>query len=276
MSSLAPQRPDGFFDDWEIASAQTRIDLIRSRLDSHIAYCRTAVPFFHERLDGFDPTAGAALQNVPQMGANDLRTHLPPAGDALLGPDRLAITMFQSGGTTGMPKSAPFSHQELEALTFANARGFHAVGLKTEDRVANMFAVGSLYMTFVHINRMLQEFGCTNFPFASNTPPDFVDTVVDVFNINCFTGIASIVLDCLRAIGDKRELRVEKVFYGGEHIYDADVEELMTRFGVRTVAAPGYGTVESWYIGYQCAECPRGVFHAHDDQTYIEIVDEEG
>ncbi|MEL6543513.1 MAG: CoF synthetase, partial [Myxococcota bacterium] len=29
-------------------------------------------------------------------------------------------------------------------------------------------------------------------------------------------------------------------------------------------------------IGYQCAECPRGVFHAHDDQTYIEIVDEEG
>ncbi|MBF0548279.1 MAG: hypothetical protein HQM08_27835, partial [Candidatus Riflebacteria bacterium] len=52
-------------------------------------------------------------------------------------------------------------------------------------------------------------------------------------------------------------------------------EELRDKFGVKVIAAPGYGTVDTWYIGYQCLDCPPGVFHAHDDQTYIEIVDEE-
>jgi phenylacetate-coenzyme A ligase PaaK-like adenylate-forming protein len=33
--------------------------------------------------------------------------------------------------------------------------------------------------------------------------------------------------------------------------------------------------VETWYIGYQCLECPTGVFHCHDDQCYAEIIDEE-
>ena len=44
--------------------------------------------------------------------------------------------------------------------------------------------------------------------------------------------------------------------------------------GAEIIAAPGYGTVDTWYLGYQCSECPTGVFHAHDDQVYLEVVDE--
>jgi phenylacetate-coenzyme A ligase PaaK-like adenylate-forming protein len=70
-------------------------------------------------------------------------------------------------------------------------------------------------------------------------------------------------------------VRVEKFFYGGEHLYEADKAELRERYGVRQVSSPCYGTVDTWYIGYQCAACPTGVFHAHDDQCFIEVWDEE-
>jgi phenylacetate-CoA ligase len=70
-------------------------------------------------------------------------------------------------------------------------------------------------------------------------------------------------------------IKIEKFYYGGERLYAADEDEVRSRFGTKVIRAPGYGTVDTWYIGYQCEHAPLGVFHAHDDQCYIEIVDED-
>ena len=132
-------------------------------------------------------------------------------------------------------------------------------------------------MTFVHINRALQQYGCMNFPFSNHTPPDFVHTVVKLFNINCLTGIASVVLNCLRHMSEAgtEEIEIEKIFYGGERLYENDKQEIREKFGTKIIASAGYGTVDSWYLGYQCLDCPTDVMHAHDDQAFIEIVDED-
>jgi len=165
----------------------------------------------------------------------------------------------------------------MEALYLPNARGYHAVGLSKSDRVANLFAVGQLYMGFLHVHRALEAFGCTNFPFSNHTPAEFVRSCARLFHINCITGVASVALNCLREMEKlgMRGVRIEKLYYSAEHLYDADKAELRERFGVRQVATHGYGTVDTWYLGYQCAACPTGVFHAHDDQVFLEVWDEE-
>ena len=66
-----------------------------------------------------------------------------------------------------------------------------------------------------------------------------------------------------------------KRFMAMEQDNKADKKEITSKFGTRLIAAPGYGTVDTWYLGYQCLECPTGVFHAHDDQVYLEVVNEE-
>lgn len=266
-----------FYDSWENASNTARAQVQRERLVDIVTFAKQSTRFYASRLNEFKKTEEHPLANVPILNSSDLREHLPPKGTGLVSSSTEDYTVFQSGGTTGFPKTTLFSHEELEALNALNARGFFAVGLKETDRVANMFAVGGLYMTFIHINRMLQQYGCMNFPFSNHTPADFVGTVTQLFNINCFTGIASVVLDCLRKIHESgvRDLKIEKVFYGGEHMYDADKLELRNKFGTEIIAAPGYGTVESWYIGYQCDKSPTGVFHAHDDQCYLEILNED-
>ncbi|MCC7441050.1 MAG: hypothetical protein IT285_05435, partial [Bdellovibrionales bacterium] len=265
------------FDSWEVESAQTRQDVIRARLGEYVDYARERVPYWAERLASYDPKAEHPLAALPPLTSDDLRPLLPPQGMGLLADPKAAITYFQSGGTTGMPKSALFGDAEIEALAQPNARGFYALGLRGDDRVGNQFAVGGLYMTFIHINRMLQQYGCANFPFANNTPVDFVHTVTKLFKLNVFTGITSVVLTTLRGLADMGldGINIQKVFYGGEHVYEADKEELRRKLGVELIAAPGYGTVDTWYIGYQCLKTPTGVFHAHDDQTYIEIVNED-
>lgn len=266
-----------FFDEWESQPESVRQKVIGERLAEYIGFARENVEFYRERLEGFEPGSPFPLARVPVLTANELREVLPPKSNGLVMGDGKFCTVFQSGGTTGFPKTTLFSHEELELLTPANARGFYALGLSKDDRVANMFAVGGLYMTFLHINRMLQEYGCMNFPFSNHTPSDFVHTVVKLFNVNAFAGITSVVLNCLRQMHSMgmEGIRIEKIFYGGEHIYETDKNELREKFGVNLIAAPGYGTVDTWYIGYQCLQTETGVFHAHDDQCFIEIVSED-
>lgn len=266
-----------FFDPWESQTERERKQVIQERLTQYIQFAKHNTDFYRKRLDSFDSHARHPLREVPVLTSQELREHLPPQGSSLLTKSVEAATVFQSGGTTGFPKTALFSHEEMDGLYLPNARGFHALGLTRQDRVGNLFAVGSLYMTFLHIHRMLEQYGCMNFPFSNHTSSDFVHTVVKLFKINCLTGITSVILGSLRKISEigLDGIQIEKIYYGGEHIYEADKRELREKFGVRQIAAPGYGTVDTWYLGYQCSECPTGIFHAHDDQSYLEIVDEE-
>ena len=276
-SLLDRKRRQGFYDPWESLPRERRREIIRENLDQYVRFARESVPWYRDRLAGYRPSEDHPMAEVPVLTAADLRELVPPLSNALVANQASGWTVFQSGGTTGMPKTALFSHDELERLTLPNARGFFACGLQAGDRVGNLFAVGGLYMTFLHINRMLQEYGCTNFPFSNHTPVDFVHTVVKLFGVNTLTGIASVVMNALRGMRAQglEGIRIEKIFYGGEHLYETDKREIQEAFGTTTILAPGYGTVDTWYIGYQCTGCPTGVFHAHDDEAYIEIWDEE-
>lgn len=276
MQALAiKQKTKTFHDAWESLPDEIRRHRQRQWLREYVAYAQK-LPFYRKRLRGYDAQGEHPLAQIPPLTANELRTLLPPASQELIADSSNGFNVFQSGGTTGNPKTTLFSHEELDGLHLPNSRGFYAVGLKNTDRVANLFAVGGLYMTFLHIHRTLEQYGCVNFPFSNHTAADFIHNISRLFKINCFTGISSIVLNCLRQMAKRglAGIKIEKVYYGGEHLYEADKEEIREKFGAEIIAAPGYGTVDTWYIGYQCLDCPTGVFHAHDDQCYIEIIDE--
>lgn len=278
MSLLNTRFSDKYYDSWEIISPEKRSFIVREKLCEYIDYAVREVSYYKKISGGFEAHSEYPLKSFPVMTSKRLRELLPPVSDTLMIKNSgSSVSVFQSGGTTGIPKTTLFSHEEMELLNLPNARGFFALGLDKSDRVANLFAVGGLYMTFVHINRMLQQYGCLSFPFSNQTPYDFVHSVIKLFNINVITGITSVVLSLMRRMYELGldGIKIEKVFYGGEHIYGSDRRELEQKFNVRLIAAPGYGTVDTWYIGYQCLECPPGIFHTHDDQCYIEIVNDE-
>lgn len=277
MCLFDDRHSDAYYDSWEIEPEESRNRIIRALLNQYVEFAKKKIPFYRDRVALFEPDSPHPLSRVPVLTSAQLRELLPPKSNELMAEETGNFSVFQSGGTTGMPKTTLFSHDELEMLNLPNARGFFALGLRKEDRVANLFAVGGLYMTFLHINRMLQQYGCMNFPFSNQTSYDFVHSVIRLFNVNVITGIASVVLDCIRKMHDLglKGISIEKIFYGGEHIYEADRREMKEMCGAGLIAAPGYGTVDTWYIGYQCIKCGPGEFHAHDDQCYIEIVEAE-
>lgn len=277
-SNLLEKRQGRFYHEFEEFSESRRQEVIRLQLGK-LLQIAVSVPFYKEMLSDvkIDLQDQYPLAKLPTLSSSDLRLHLPPENKNLMSKPNLGHTVFQSGGTTGAPKTSLFSFHEMELINECNARGFFAVGLNSNDRVANLWAVGGLYMTFIHMNRMLMEYGCMSFPFSNQTPVDFIREVAKSFKINCFTGITSVLLNCLREIHQKEPglLKIEKLFFGGEHIYESDRQEMKEKFGTEIIQAPGYGTVDSWYLGYQCLGLPNGVFHAFDDMAVIEIYDED-
>ncbi len=274
--SLYQSRTSGhFYDEWESLPEEIREKEKRQKLFSYLAHALNTSPFYKERLRLVSEASEFPLKDVPILESNDLREVLPPKSDLLVQKPNSGFTVFQSGGTTGVPKTTLFSTEELDGLDLPNARGFFATGMTDSDRVANLWASGALYMTFVHMNRILQQYGCMSFPFANHSPSDFIYEVTKAFQINCFTGVGSVMLNALREMTAFGDIKIEKIYYGGEHYYETDKKELHEKFGTKTILAPGYGTVDTWYLGYQCLFTDTGVFHTHDDQCYVEIVNED-
>ena len=259
-----------YFDSWESLSSAAKNEHIEKKIARIIALAMET-PFYQSRVSQNKPS----LSDFPILLSNDLRENLPPINNNLLTKNTNAYNVFQSGGTTGKPKTSLFTHAELEKINYANARGFYAVGLKPADSAINLWAVGSLYMTFVHIHRMLQNYGCVSFPFSNNSPDHFVLSIARNFKANCITGVGSSIMGLLKSIpeSERNNYHFNKFYYGGEHIYPADRQFLKNAFGIEQVFAPGYGTVDSWYLGYQCDQCPEAVLHSHDDQVFLEVLD---
>src|SRR5437016_3837940 len=128
MSLLDQKSRQGFFDPWESLPEEKRRILIKKNLDEYVEFAGQGLAFYRDRLAAYDPSAEMPLAGVKTLTSVDLRELVPPNGNTLVTGGSRDYTVFQSGGTTGLPKTTLFSHAELERLTLPNARGFFACG----------------------------------------------------------------------------------------------------------------------------------------------------
>ncbi|MBM3267813.1 MAG: phenylacetate--CoA ligase family protein [Candidatus Sericytochromatia bacterium] len=235
--------------------------------------------FWRPRLEaaGWEPglpaaEAPAVLARVEILTKEELTEHGPPLRtDMLSGPLREAF-VFRSGGTTGKPKFAVFANGEFRALVQPFIRTYRAAGLEDSDRVANLFAGGSLYASFVFVNRCLEELGVLNLPYMMSAPPELLAAQWDLFGLNTVLGFPTHLLQAVPAIGPGK---VEKLFYAGEHLYADDRRVLREKYGVRHIASAGYGAVDTGLMGFQCPRCQGAEHHLLDTHAILEIVDPE-
>ncbi|MEW6281033.1 MAG: AMP-binding protein, partial [Candidatus Eremiobacterota bacterium] len=238
-------------------------------------WARRRVPFYRGLPELESPER---LQQVACLTKDDVARHGPAGSMELLaGPLRRAV-VFQSGGTTGNPKYAAYSHRDYRRLCRTTGRTLWAPGLRSEDRCANMFAVGELYASFLTIHRGLEEVGAASFPFTFHAPQDQVYEALPRFRINTVMGLATqMVRLCDRVLQEGRpDIRIRKLFYAAEHLYPEDRQRLQEELQLEVIATAGYGAVDVGMIGYQCPSCPGSVHHVLGGSVVLEILDEAG
>ncbi len=261
-------------DAIEAADAEVLGALVDAKLRALCAAARAGSPFHRERLAGVNVAGRADLVRVPILTKDDWVAASPPRSDAALTQPLGGAYVFRSGGSTGEPKFSIYAAAEFAASMAYFRRTYVSAGLRPGDRVANLFAAGGLYASFVFVNRLLEELGCLNFPYTAAAPADVVADGAARFGIDTLLGFPSLLLQVAPALA-ARGVRIRKVFYAGEHLHAEDRAALIAQLGCEIVASAGYGAVDSGLMGYQCEAMTGGEHHVLADHAWLEVVHPE-
>ncbi|WP_085707569.1 aldehyde dehydrogenase family protein [Pseudomonas sp. B35(2017)] len=190
--------------------------------------------------------------------------------------DPAAQLYFRSGGSSGAPALAGFSHRDFRRHMRATADGLFAAGLEpARDRVMNLFFSGGLYGGFFSFAKALELLDVTHLPMGAPADDDYreiVDLIIRL-RVTVLVGMPStlhrLFLDGqerLRAYGG-----LEKVFTGGEHLSEPS-RALMRSCGVSLIRSAIYGSVDAGPLGHACHATGDGIFHLMSETQQLEIV----
>jgi phenylacetate-coenzyme A ligase PaaK-like adenylate-forming protein len=82
------------------------------------------------------------------------------------------------------------------------------------------------------------------------------------------------VLAAVAGLDDVGRARIQKVFFGGEHLQEDERAWLRDRLpNLSILASAGYGAVDTGIMAFQCPHSEGSDHHVHADHVWMEIVD---
>jgi len=182
--------------------------------------------------------------------------------------------IFASGGTTNRPKFLLYSVEEFDESKRIFGEGFRASGVNETDVVANYLKAGGLYTGFLAVNSGLEETGARIISLSCNQPVDQTIEYLKTFRPNVILGFPSGLIRLAEACERMNsDIVFEKVFYAGEYISKADIDNIIRVFKVKVFKSFGYAAVETGPIGYQCGHCNGTEHHVAEDWCRVDLND---
>ncbi|TKJ87347.1 AMP-dependent synthetase [Pseudomonas koreensis] len=185
--------------------------------------------------------------------------------------------VFKTGGTTSAGKLSVFTREEWQTLVrdFGSQLGHQ---LNPGDRVANLFFVGDLYASFIFIHDALahETAGVTEFPFTGDVANGVLADAIRQHRINVLAGVPAQLLTFASELQRQAQTlaEVETLLYGGESLFDGQLQMLRRVFPNARVASIGYASVDAGLIGTTGRDCALGEHRMLPGHSVLEIIDE--
>ena len=266
-----PAQPMGF----DFLDADRRDELVLARLSDIVAKALKS-PFYREHFSGARLPFGnlGEFGALPPLEKADLSAHTYPKRE-MFTEDTNRFYIFCSGGTTGAMRHVCYTPEEFGRSAKIWGRGFEAMGITSEDTVANILISGALYTGFLATNRGLEETGCEILSITSNQPVKetihYLKDLRPTALMGMVTGLVQ-VGQALDSAGEK--LHINKIFYAGEQLPEAGRSLIQRVFEPSVIGSFGYAAVEVGPIGFQCQSCKGTEHHIWSDFCHVDITAE--
>jgi phenylacetate-CoA ligase len=242
-----------------------------------ICYARAHSPFYQELYDGIE---GFELTDLPVVDQAAFWAANTVRNNRVLTRAHTDGLIFKTGGTTKAPRVSFYTTAEWDTMCRTYAETLPAAGLRHGDRIANLFAAGELYSSFIFALNALQHspIDLVQLPITGSAPVEFTLTTMQDFDATVVAGfpttlcrLASHVLD---TVGTLPSVRL--ILFSGEALYDDQRALLTSAFPRAEFRSFVYGSVDGGIIGTAVLDSddPR-VFRSFVDSSVLEIVDAE-
>lgn len=184
--------------------------------------------------------------------------------------------IFSSGGTTGEPKYVHFSNEEFSYVSDMLAVNLRRQGVASGEMVANLFVAGNLWSSFLAMDRALEKLGAISLAIGGQAPVDNVINYLMKFRPRVIMGIPSLlVLVAQRMKQQGLHLKIDKLFYAGERLFEGRIQLFREVWGVEYFGSAGYASVDAGVIGYQCQHSQAGEHHLFSQLVKLQVINEE-
>ena len=256
--------------------ASPKLSLTVYSLDDLIALARRESPFFQRLYTGLPERP--ALEDLPITEQSSYwEAHLQNPRDVLTGPLHHGIVL-NSGGTSGAPKSSYIDYEEWNSAVSLLAKAIDGNGIREGDRVANLFASGYMYSSFVFVMDALKatEARVLQLPIGIFAPPPDAVRMIRAFRGNVWTGLPTHMLGLVDHMEKEgvTDANPRLILFAGESFTADQRTHLENRFPGVLVRSIGYASVDGGMIAYADEGCAPGEHRTFEGATIIEIVDE--
>lgn len=245
----------------------------KETLGTFLKVASEEIPYYTKQLKNKDATI---LENFPFCDAALLSEHPIFESRDFIKNKLEPGYVFSSGGTSGKSKFAFYSEEEFTEVATMLAQGFKAQGLKEGQMVANLFAAGNLWSSFLAVDRALAFCKTVQLPIGALGEMSSIVSYLKRFAPSAVFGLPSLLVsyaNFCKAQGI--ELDVPHVFYAGEHLSSGAREFLTQVWKTKKFSSAGYASVDAGPIAYQCAHCGPGEHHLFAKQVHLELIGEE-
>ncbi len=242
-----------------------------------LAFARERVPFYQKAYAGLPEKL--TLADVPVIEQKPYwEAHQRSPRELLSEPLHDGLVL-NSGGSTGEPKFSYFSNEEWDSAIALEAKALEGTGLADGDRVANFFASGYLYSSFMLLVESLKSMNkrVLQLPIGYFAAlPDAV-RLMRAFQVNVVAGLPTHLMGLVDYIEKQNidDVRLTRILFAGEPFTADQRRYLQGRFPGVEIRSLGYASVDGGVIGFADGGCGPGEHRVFDGAAVLEIVDEE-
>lgn len=186
---------------------------------------------------------------------------------------------FKSGGTTSAPKFSIYTKEEWGTLSRLSGLALMYNGIKTGDKIANLFYGGQLYGSFLfsHSNMLDCPIEVTEYPIMGSTPiADMVHFILQ-FRINVLAGVPTTFMSIYQYAKEHSiDLSfVDKIYFGGETFFPDQREFVASISPGVQIRSYCYALVDGGLGGFCDDSCGFNEHRSFDHAIILEIIDED-
>ena len=185
----------------------------------------------------------------------------------------------KSGGTTSAPKYSLYTKEEFETLCELSGLAWMYNGMKTGDKIANLFYGGQMYGSFIYTHTTVLKcpVSVTEYPIMGTTPvPDIIDFLRQ-FKINVLMGVPTTIIGIYQYAKEHNvDLSfVERIYFGGETFFPDQREFVESVSAGVQIRSACYALVDGGLGGFCDTSCGFNEHRTYDYANILEIIDED-
>mgnify|MGYP001234021341 FL=1 len=264
------------WDPVETISGEEMEQLQVKRLRYCVGRVKERVPFYQERLSGFEPASIQSLTDLarlPFTNKQDLRDNYPFG--LFAAPMANVVRIHASSGTTGKPTVVGYTASDIDIWAGLAARALALAGVTRDDIVQNAYGYG-LFTGGLGMHYGVEKLGAAVVPTSSGNTARQVMLLQDFgTTVLCATPSYALVLAeaAVEAGYDLSTGPLRLGIFGAEPWSEEMRTEIESRLGITALDIYGLSEVMGPAVAMECTH--KFGMHIAEDHFIPEIIDTE-